>query len=374
MYFQEFSKNDIFKNIIKTHPKYNIYFWYKDSKFKFYLLNNSQNTGSYSINNLFLYSLPLNNAYSGSMPIRNNINAYKLDYNNQSLISWNSSTTTSNDQYSIKYPLTTSIDIKYYESTAAKEDNIFTGSYEYKNRLYSLKNVLNKKGASNLHFLFTSSIGDKQNQELTLISVPSIFYGNTINKGSISLKVNITGALASELQDTKYNGELIVVSGSNVGDTAGVVLYDEGFIMLTGSWQINPLYSYKWGDISTVNNTNINLQLDFEGTNITPTMTLFAHAPKGMFNYSNNPTYIEYGQDKTPRTGSSFFEEKQELKIKNTVKYAYDNFSGSLEKQTFISKIGIFDENKNLLAIVKTSKPMKKTENRDFTFKIKIDY
>ena len=54
-------------------------------------------------------------------------------------------------------------------------------------------------------------------------------------------------------------------------------------------------------------------------------------------------------------------------------KYDYENYSGSLEKQTYISKIGIYDEDKNLIAIAKLAKPVRKTENRDFTFKLKLD-
>ena len=58
--------------------------------------------------------------------------------------------------------------------------------------------------------------------------------------------VCIQGSLAGELRDEKQNGELRqVVSSSEYGaayddEVAGVVLYDEGFILLTGSWALNP--------------------------------------------------------------------------------------------------------------------------------------
>ena len=71
-----------------------------------------------------------------------------------------------------------------------------------------------------------------------MISIPSIFYGNRIEPGSI-IKWYFTGSLVAELQDTKQNGELIEVTGDNVDAVAGVVLYDEGFILLTGSWALN---------------------------------------------------------------------------------------------------------------------------------------
>jgi hypothetical protein len=61
------------------------------------------------------------------------------------------------------------------------------------------------------------------------------------------------------------------------------------------------------------------------------------------------------------------------MEIKNTVKYKYENYVGDLEKQTYISKIGIYDENKNLIAIAKLARPIKKSENRSLTFKLKLD-
>ena len=43
------------------------------------------------------------------------------------------------------------------------------------------------------------------------------------------------------------------------------------------------------------------------------------------------------------------------------------------EKTTYISKIGIYDENENLIAVAKPATPVKKTAERDFTFKLKLD-
>ena len=77
---------------------------------------------------------------------------------------------------------------------------------------------------------------------INLISIPSIFYGTRIKPGSISLKWYYTGSLAAEAQDSNQNGELIQVGprgSTGSGSVAGVVLYDEGIILLTGSWNIN---------------------------------------------------------------------------------------------------------------------------------------
>ena len=102
---------------------------------------------------------------------------------------------------------------------------------------------------------------------------------------------------------------------------------------------------------------------------------MLAHVEKGDMNFSNNPTFLKFGEvaNKTVSSGSTFYAEPSNIEIKNIKKYPYENFSGSLEKETYITKVGIFDENRNLIAIAKLAKPIKKTEERDFTFKIKVD-
>ena len=74
-----------------------------------------------------------------------------------------------------------------------------------------------------------------------------------------------------------------------------------------------------------------------------------------------------------------------DFKIKNTVSSSWDVLtssnipsystnSASFKKQTYISKIGIYDEQKNLIAIAKLAKPIKKTEQDAYTFKLKLDF
>ena len=43
------------------------------------------------------------------------------------------------------------------------------------------------------------------------------------------------------------------------------------------------------------------------------------------------------------------------------------------DEQTFISKIGIYDEERNLIAVANLATPVKKTEDRALTFKLKLD-
>ena len=125
------------------------------------------------------------------------------------------------------------------------------------------------------------------------------------------------------------------------------------------------------GSITAISSS---FELEFNGTNHVPVITMLAHAPMGELNHSCNPTYVEHGQTTTPLTGTNSYIEQDALRIKNTVSSAYADPTGSFKKQTFISKIGLYDEKRNLIGIAKLATPVKKTEDRDFTFKLKLDF
>ena len=283
-------------------------------------------------------------------------------------------------------------------------------------RVQALENVLNHYKVLSPHYAYSSNLGDKDQQAVNLINIPSIFYGSSIKKGSVSLKYYITGTLAGELQDSNYNGELIQVSGAanDLGDTygsasvAGVVLYNEGVILLTGSWKLDPNNESKvrtssldpvavdfskwiyWGlgandgisgsaTVGAAGNLNqrnsSRFDLSFQGTNYVPVVTMLAHARKGHLNYTTNPTAIQYtssAEAYTARTASYMYKEP-ELDLINTFSSSFDDPTGSYVKQTFISKVAIYDDDKNLIGIATVNTPVKKTEEQDYTFKLKLD-
>jgi len=269
-------------------------------------------------------------------------------------------------------------------------------------RIEALKNTLNYyKHRYSPHVAYSSSLGDKETQALRLISIPSIFYGSSIRKGSMSCRFYVTGTLLAELGDPYENGELIQIgpSGSNgSGSVAGVVLYKEGFVILTGSWSLSDSYTdnfnvYEpgtssapiWRDFfttgSVVNDVitccavpSSSFGFDFEGTQYIPTLTMLCHAGKGELNHSNNPTYIEYGQTSSlPYSSSIAYRERDDLSIKNLVKTTYVEEDPKFEKVTYISKIGIFDEENNLIGFAKLATPVRKKEIDSYTFKLKVD-
>jgi hypothetical protein len=180
------------------------------------------------------------------------------------------------------------------------------------------------------------------------------------------------------------------------------VLYNEGFLLLTGSVPIIqagtmnliagvaqrkwPRWKY-WGAGARdgVVDTNFDgssradsfrsasFGLSFEGETTTETMTLYARAHRGEVNYSNNPTFIKYNQPLLEFTSSHVYQENPERLIKNIVSSSFGDYNETFRRQVYISKIGIYDEQKNLIGIATLADPVRKDENQDYVFKIKMD-
>ena len=120
-------------------------------------------------------------------------------------------------------------------------------------------------------------------------------------------------------------------------------------------------------------NPNTSYTVEFEGVNKVPTLTMYAYSRIGENNYSHNPTFVTKPRMlNTQITSASFFQHPVEVKTIN--KSAYENHEEDFKNTTYISKIGIYDKYKNLIAIASLASPIKKTEKRDFLFKIGIDF
>ena len=228
-------------------------------------------------------------------------------------------------------------------------------------------------------------------------------------------------------KDTARNGELIETFGTRISGTIGTVSYKQGVMIITGNYELDPDPNMKDGYLSPVTGTTTtaagpgkvtlvagwrdrprwahfgayqsfitsstdqisgaygpvssSYELKFKGTNAVPTITMFAHADKNEFNWSNNLTYMDrdtasgstYQKIVVAQTGSSYYSEVEELPVKNTISSSFANYSASYQDQTFISKINIYDEDDILIGTAKLAKPVTKTNSTDYTFKLKID-
>ena len=239
-----------------------------------------------------------------------------------------------------------------------------------------------------------SQAWNKGTQTLNTVAIPSIYFGSRIKPGTVSLKFFYTGSLQGELQDIRQNGELVQVSASNCpsgdyavnnGKTAGVIMYDEGYIILTGSWTIlsgagGGGADDRWLSWSAGANDGTaglgdewSFGLSFKGHTETQVLTLFTHAKRGEANFSNNPTYLQYGQDKLQYTSSQVYEENSKHLLANTVSSSYTGYDADFKRSVYISRVAVYDENKNIIGIATLANPVLKEEDQDYSIKLKLD-
>ena len=63
-----------------------------------------------------------------------------------------------------------------------------------------------------------------------------------------------------------------------------------------------------------------------------------------------------------------------QIPIKNIVSGTWFEPTASFDKVTYLSKIGLYDKNKNLIGAAKLASPVRKREVDEFTFKLKLDF
>jgi hypothetical protein len=177
-------------------------------------------------------------------------------------------------------------------------------------------------------------------------------------------------------------------------------MYNEGFLIITGSWDLD-ITDLQWNEANCGSNTNArwidilqsppecdsgcissvlasaSFGLDFRGTQYVPVKTMFAHAPRGELNYSNNPTFLKFGSSSynaDPTNAHLAYQENPKVPLKNIVSGTWAEPTASFEKTTYISKICVYDKNKNLIGVAKLANPVRKREIDDYTFKLKLDF
>ena len=315
------------------------------------------------------------------------------------------------------YPLTSSISKELYLAATKRYNSLPATQGGFVSHLRALKNTIDSYSYLSPNYTYggSSSVSgqwtrDLDNVEVGLVSIPTIFYGSKIKPGTIDLRFYYTGSLIGRAQDTKRDGMLYETFRSGPSATShtrsapiGLALYGQGFLILTASYDLGyasnqdvyrrvgttlaaaerPRWTYFGQSISgaapagadrtVVWAPNSSFLMEMSGTSTTQTLTMFATAPKNSLNQSNNPTFKTYTPSSFALTGSKIYQESNNIPIKNVVSSAYNNPTASFEKTTYISKVGIYDEERNLIGIAKLAMPVRKTADRDFTIKIKTD-
>ena len=243
--------------------------------------------------------------------------------------------------------------------------------------------------------------GGTKHQSVTVIPFSRLLVKDEIKKGSFTMKVGVAEAYA----DAKAGGtdEVIITdaSGSDgyfvnspageygvlFADNAthpgrlaqpeaakkvpcGLIYYQAGIVVLSGSLWMNTnrggLLSSSClmnaaGNSYDHHTLNANIQttanvvrrrihdITFNNTTELNSTIYFCRAHHSEFNYSTNPTYL---------TGSK-------IRVKT---------NASDTPVSYITTIGLYNDNNELMAVAKLSEPLKKTPDVEFTLRVRLDY
>ena len=229
--------------------------------------------------------------------------------------------------------------------------------------------------------------GGTKYEDVIIIPFSRLLVKDEIKKGTFSMTLGVADAYATPFTDTiqitdasgsdQYYvnspvGEYGILYGSGsamLGGTAasvGLLYYQAGIAVITKDVFSGSLASQDVvmsgtvGYIDTMlqNNTIEDLadalrhrtqNIQFNNTTELNSTIYFCRANHGEFNYSTNPTYVD---------GS-----KIRVKVNSTD-----------EPVAYITSIGLYSEDGELMATAKLSEPLKKTPSTEFTLRCRLDY
>lgn len=153
------------------------------------------------------------------------------------------------------------------------------------------------------------------------------------------LKYNGTG---SEVGQVWYNAGVIILHPDTAWGAVAVWSGTKTLINIQSSGTINQIVD---GVRSHMEQVNINNQTNLQSS------VYFCRAFNNEFNYSSNQTFIDSNGLIRVTSGSNI-----------------------LTTRTYITTIGLYDENDNLLAVGKVNKPVLKSPETEAVFRLRLDY
>ena len=399
----KFKENDIIQNTVVSNPRYKFTFHNGVAYINDQVDNGVYETGSLHFNDLNVANASLHKVTTNLSP----------DFNQKN--------TTNVDDYPVTGAAAQSFSLvrDFIRKSGNTYDETYTTGFGSPatssiTKFIALQGTMNKKKVSSPNFDFenyftktlsfagTGSSEGFLQQDINILSLTNLFYGSLISPGSVSLEFYKSGSILAKAQDTKKNGELIEQENSTIGTgtVVGLVLYEEGVILLTNTASLGGGQEYflqptasagsavlddpKWIHFGSYINvsgaagtaiTGSTYVTNLQGTVTRPTLTMFAHAPKTELNWSNNPTFLDATTKAAyiDQTSSFNYVENEYTKVKNVVSSSFSTYSASFQSTTYIKTVGVYDEDRNLIAVAKVANPVKKTTEQDYTFKLKLD-
>jgi len=183
---------------------------------------------------------------------------------------------------------------------------------------------------------------------LGVMSIPSKLYGDHIQPTSFYLKFS-SGSSNSIFYEITDDGEgNLLLNNTNCGN----IIYNQGIVVLTQSSSINN--SLFATDFVSASNISCSFSSSFDIYETQYKCTIRANE----YNYSLNPSLLKnFGQNEILLSGSN----------------EYHNFVTGSDFSPYVTTIGLYNENQELLAIGKLAQPLPTSQTTDTTILINID-
>jgi hypothetical protein len=208
------------------------------------------------------------------------------------------------------------------------------------------------------------------NEAITVISIPSNLFGEYLKPGSVTLSYSTPFSGQFNFYDDGLGN--LLTSSLKVGD----VIYEHGIIIITNSGVTGSLDGYgqvNYGtaiyggdDIIFINNFySGSLTCSFESTVTIYETQYKCTIRENEFNSSNNPS-LTSGSTAISNGSGSLFSQPGSGKLN-------DNVTGSYFSP-YITTVGLYNNNKELLAVAKLAQPLPVSSVTDTSILINFDF
>ena len=201
-------------------------------------------------------------------------------------------------------------------------------------------------GASvSMSFSYTST-----DENINYVLIP-VFNSSDTEEATILINANIKLITTDVKVDIRDNGEgNLYTIGTIITDPVGIVVYTHGMVVLTDQALMT-------------NFTSSTVTIDFQSARTIYETQYKCTIRENEFNYSLNPSLL---------SGSNFVNPLLTTGSVNTLGQVYDFVTGSFFSP-YITTVGLYNDNNELLAVAKLSQPLPTSRTTDMSILVNLD-
>jgi len=185
-----------------------------------------------------------------------------------------------------------------------------------------------------------------------VISIPSTLYGDYINPTSFSCANIATDNYGTITVQDNGEGGLVITNGAFAGQIIGIINYAHGIIVFPDLVFDESVFGWWF----------ISMNLSFQSSKVIYETQYKCTLRESEFNYTLNPSIFSTNGYTSPMNSSTI----------DTSGRAWDFVTGS-SFSPYITSVGLYDDDQQLLAVAKLSQPIPTSRTTDMTVVVNLD-